>query len=283
MRRRARSLAVPTDDKAVRAALRARGEPITLFGEREMERRERLRTLLAALDAADGGELPAPADAEMLTEAPPMAELFYTEGSEALLAARMQIASQSLRAAATRLAAARARAEAGLPPLACVAGEQAAVCVAALSNECSQIGDERPLSTLALSPNGARLLTGGWSGCVSMWGNLRGNCDRTLHVRAHEERVTGVAWHPAVGAQEDAVAFATAACDKTAKLWSANGARPGRRAAHSGAAQRTALMSKPLDLSFRLAPRLLAPRMPRACATLVVWRLAHADADNPKI
>jgi U4/U6 small nuclear ribonucleoprotein PRP4 len=230
LRRRARAMAVPTDDKAVRAALREHGEPITLFGEREMERRERLRAMLAALDAQDGGELPAPADAEMLAEAPAEPELFYTEGSAELLAARAAIADYSLPRAAARLEAARARAAQGLPPVARTAAHSAAEAVAALTCECSQIGDERPLAACALSPDGARLLTGGWSGLVQLWSGLPRGCERARTIRAHEERVSGVAWHPGAlgdagaGGGAESVAFATAACDKTARLWSAQGA-----------------------------------------------------------
>ena len=225
LRRRARSLAVPTQDKAVRAALRSRGEPITLFGEREMERRERLRQLLASMDAADGGELPAPADAEVLTGLPPPAELFYTEGGEALLQARLRLAQSSLAACAARLASERELHEAGLPPAAWTEGEAAASRVASLQADCTQVADGQPLSALALSPGGLALLSGGWSGSVSLWRDLTGGCDRALVVRAHEERVSGVAWHPAAdSAAAGALAFATAACDKTAKLWSADGA-----------------------------------------------------------
>jgi U4/U6 small nuclear ribonucleoprotein PRP4 len=42
-RKTARSLAVPTDDAKVRQRLRQLGQPITLFGERRPDRRERLR------------------------------------------------------------------------------------------------------------------------------------------------------------------------------------------------------------------------------------------------
>ena len=52
-RRRQRALAVTTDDKEVRRQLRELGEPMTLFGEKEMERRDRLRKHLAELDAKD--------------------------------------------------------------------------------------------------------------------------------------------------------------------------------------------------------------------------------------
>ena len=51
MRRRAYAMAVPTNDSAVRARLRRLNEPVTLFGEREMERRDRLRTLMTKLDS----------------------------------------------------------------------------------------------------------------------------------------------------------------------------------------------------------------------------------------
>ncbi|KAL6541233.1 hypothetical protein OROHE_010941 [Orobanche hederae] len=39
MKRHTAVLAVPTNDNVVRARLRSLGEPITLFGEKEMERR----------------------------------------------------------------------------------------------------------------------------------------------------------------------------------------------------------------------------------------------------
>lgn len=169
----------------MRAALRSRGEPVTLFGEREMERRERLRLLLASMDAADGGELQAPADAEVLTGAPPKAELFYTEGSDALLQARLLLAKSSLAAAAARLGAEHERWEAGLPPAAVDAGLALASRVAALQVDCSQVADGRPLSALALSPGGDALLSGGWSGTVSLWRALTRGCERALTVRGY--------------------------------------------------------------------------------------------------
>lgn len=48
-RRRMAAMVVPTDDKDVRSWLRKLSEPMTLFGERAMERRERLRALMAKL------------------------------------------------------------------------------------------------------------------------------------------------------------------------------------------------------------------------------------------
>ncbi|EEB94895.1 hypothetical protein MPER_06221 [Moniliophthora perniciosa FA553] len=46
-KKKARSLAVPTDDNRVKARLREIGEPITLFGERAADRRDRLIYVLS--------------------------------------------------------------------------------------------------------------------------------------------------------------------------------------------------------------------------------------------
>lgn len=75
-KKRARSMAVPTDDGKVKARLRELGEPITLFGERVRQdealtliitandilcqapdRRDRLRYVLSQIAAARGGDM----------------------------------------------------------------------------------------------------------------------------------------------------------------------------------------------------------------------------------
>ncbi|KAL6175085.1 hypothetical protein ACLB2K_051728 [Fragaria x ananassa] len=118
-KRRASALAVPTNDNAVRARLRRLGEPMTLFGEREMERHDRLRMILANLDPAQQESLVKSheddeaanaddSDFEQEIEYP-----FFTEATrpKALREARVHIAHYSMPRAALRLQRARRREE----------------------------------------------------------------------------------------------------------------------------------------------------------------------------
>ncbi|KAG8706524.1 hypothetical protein FRC08_000999 [Ceratobasidium sp. 394] len=94
-KKRARTMAVPTDDNRVKARLREIGEPITLFGERAADRRDRLIYVLSQIQVARGDD-----DIEMGDESSSSdeekEEEFYTEGSLGLLEARRRIAEYSL-------------------------------------------------------------------------------------------------------------------------------------------------------------------------------------------
>ncbi|KAG6743754.1 hypothetical protein POTOM_052455 [Populus tomentosa] len=94
----AAALAVPTNDMAVRTHRRRLGEPLTRFGEREMERRDRLRMLMARLDSKGQLEklmkVHEEEEAATTTLAKDAEEgmvqyPFYTEGSKELLDARI--------------------------------------------------------------------------------------------------------------------------------------------------------------------------------------------------
>lgn len=169
MKRRAAALAVPTNDKAVRARLRRLGEPMTLFGEREMERRDRLRAIMAKLDAEGQLEklMKAHEEEEAAASAAAMGDdmeedtlqyPFYTEGSRALLDARIDIAKFSTARAALRLQRARRRRD---DPDEDMDAEMdwALEQVESLSLDCSEIGDERPLLGCSFSSNGNLLAT----------------------------------------------------------------------------------------------------------------------------
>ena len=165
MKRRASALAVPTNDMAVRTRLRRLGEPITLFGEREMERRDRLRMIMAKLDAEGQLEKLMKAHEEEEAAAPvAMEEVeeetlqypFYTEGSKSLLEARVEIAKYSIKRAASRLYRARRKRD---DPDEDLDAEMDWVLKEAgsLVLDCSEIGDDRPLSGCSFSHDGKLL------------------------------------------------------------------------------------------------------------------------------
>ncbi len=75
----------------------------------QMERRDRLRKLVAEREAADLGGLPSMGAIEVVEEEKLQTEVFYTEGTDELLSARKGIAQWSLRRAAARTSAAKRR------------------------------------------------------------------------------------------------------------------------------------------------------------------------------
>ncbi|CAN1133676.1 U4/U6 small nuclear ribonucleoprotein PRP4-like protein [Linum perenne] len=223
MKRRAAALAVPTNDMAVRARLRRLGEPITLFGEREMERRDRLRMLMAKLDsegqleklmkAHEEEEAAATTTAydaeEEMVEYP-----FYTEGSRQLLDARISIAKYSIARAASRLQ--RARRKRDDPD----EDEDAEIKWAleqagSLALDCSEFGDDRPLSGCSISKDGEFLATCSLTGVAKVWKTPQIN--KISALKGHKERLTDVTFSPVNNY------LATASADRTAKLWDTDG------------------------------------------------------------
>lgn len=92
----ARRIAVPTKDLEVRIRLREMGEPITLYGERPEDRRDRLREVISTrrdrhvrMDESEESEDSGIEDEEKEEE-------FYTEGTMELKQARRDIAEFSI-------------------------------------------------------------------------------------------------------------------------------------------------------------------------------------------
>lgn len=157
LRRKMQSLAVPTNLEEVKKALRSIDEPITLFGEGEMERRERLKRVIAER----GISLPAwliESGQEMdLYLSRRQKELFFTEGTQELVLARYTIADFSLLRAKNRIAQAKRKRETGEEvELTGLFNE-----LKKLSCECSEIADPRPVASCQFSPDSHSILTGG--------------------------------------------------------------------------------------------------------------------------
>ncbi|VFQ80402.1 unnamed protein product [Cuscuta campestris] len=222
LKRRAAALAVPTNDMAVRARLRRLGEPITFFGEREMERRDRLRALMARLDAEGHLErlMKAHEDEEASSSAAPTEDdeeiqyPFYTEGSKALFEARVEIAKFSIVKAVSRLDRARRRRDDPDEDLDAEM-DSALNQAGTLGLDCSEIGDDRPLSGCSLSHDGEMLATCSQSGVAKLWSMPQ--VRKVSSLKGHTERATDVAFSPKCHH------LATASADRTARLWNKEG------------------------------------------------------------
>ncbi|EEF32299.1 U4/U6 small nuclear ribonucleoprotein Prp4, putative [Ricinus communis] len=225
MKRRAAALAVPTNDKAVRARLRRLGEPITLFGEREMERRDRLRMLMAKLDSEGQLEKLMIAHEEDVASATAgvmedgedevLEYPFYTEGSKELLNARIDIAKYSVVKASLRIQRARRKRD---DPDEDVDSEIDWVLEQAGSFvlDSSEIGDDRPLSGCSFSNDGQLLATCALTGVAKIWSMPQVRKVSTL--KGHTERATDIVFSPVHNNH-----LATASADRTAKLWNTDG------------------------------------------------------------
>lgn len=217
IRRVARSLLVPTDDLEVRLGLRARSEPICLFGEDAYDRRERLRFLMANeviqkqstnntahLTTLNPGtatsllvETNVDGDIDLQKPRIEVEEEFYTEGNQTIRHLRQKLALVSLKRAKVRLRRERLVAN-GMTRLHRRYQDEEEVAVRATRQNytiASHIGGERPLSAIALSDLRDRwpyVVTASWSGRVKIWAaNPSGQILQTLDD-VHTARVSNV-------------------------------------------------------------------------------------------
>ncbi|THH05048.1 hypothetical protein EW145_g5074 [Phellinidium pouzarii] len=260
-KKKARSMAVPTDDGRVRARLREMGEPITLFGERPADRRDRLIYVLSQINAARGDVSPAIESESNLDGEEETVEEFYTPGSIELLEARRRIAEFSLPRSQAQKRVAQQRIESKMPLRRLIDIRKRVFSeVKSFSNMGSQIGDKRPISMVRFSPNSQVLATGSWSGGVKLWNIPSLTPLRTL--RGHEDRIGGLAWHPqaTLSQSEGTVNLVSGAGDFNLHLWSLNSDAPlATLRGHEGRVCRTVfhpsgnyVASASFDTSWRL-------------------------------
>jgi U4/U6 small nuclear ribonucleoprotein PRP4 len=235
--KRARTIAVPTMADEVRAALRALGEPVCLFGEGPADVRARLRSTLALLEVEAGEEGAEKGRKALLVaagrgsaaamdesgsgadeddeSAAVKDEVVYSVASAELMSARKIIASHSISRARQRLLGAKRRRDDEEVATAMDDATWATwEAVGGTGIVASALGDDRPLTCIRFSADGSRLSSGSWSGTVKVW--QRQGLGLQQSLLGHTERVTSVAWHPSEGQQG---LLASGACDKTAKIW----------------------------------------------------------------
>lgn len=240
---KARKLVVPTKDGDVKLKLREMGHPITLFGERQADRRDRLRDLISRLKQrgmdGEGSDASMTSDSEdAASEDDEKEEEFYTEGGSDLLQERKWIAKYSLNRSVppsvtiyncltepqnrAKQRITQQRKEATIPLGAIMDARKAVFAeLKTYTTLGTQLADERPISNVRFSPNSQYLATGSWSGTAKIW-DVPG-C-RCLGVfKGHGvERIGGLAWHPeaTLSQSPSAVNFATGAADNKVNLWS---------------------------------------------------------------
>lgn len=147
---------------------------------------------------------------------------WYHEGSEALLRARYSIAEYSLPRASQRLAEARSYRDL---PLEVREGTTQELYKRLRTMEigCSQVGDQRPVSSVSFSPDGQLIATSSWSGLCKLWAVPSLEHRRTL--RAHNVNADKVTWHPQATLSQDPQAVNLASCgvDGSVFLWALEG------------------------------------------------------------
>ncbi|KAK4648336.1 uncharacterized protein QC761_109120 [Podospora bellae-mahoneyi] len=226
-KRFAATIAVPTDDGRVRAKLRELGEPITLFGEGPVDRRDRLRELLTEqAQQATGQES---ADVEMQDagndeEAEEQEEEFYSRGTQELLDARIEIAKYTIPRAKRRVEFQKK--EATIPLRTHVKfRKEIKERLQTFELQASQTAGDRHVSMTRFSPDGQMIATGNWGGQVKLIDIPTLEHRKTL--RGHTNKISGLAWRPGAtlpeaNISEDTVNLASGGAEGQVHLWSLN-------------------------------------------------------------
>ncbi|KAG9526032.1 U4/U6 small nuclear ribonucleoprotein Prp4, partial [Aureobasidium melanogenum] len=258
-KRKANAIAVPTDDVRVRARLREIGEPITLFGERPEDRRDRLRELLYAKQEANGEDVAM--DVEQDEEDEEEQE-FYTEGVDELLEARKEIARFSLPRTQQRVHFQRL--ESAIPLQRHVDHRNYVKDkLSGFELFGSQIAGERPVSMARFSPNGNMVAAGNWGGSIKLLDVP--NLEEKAVLRGHTAHVSGISWFPGATldgttVSEGSLNMASGGGEGNIHLWSLNQDTPiSTLSGHTGRVCRTEfhpsgkyLASASYDTTWRL-------------------------------
>lgn len=219
----AKTVIIPTSDAEVKQKLRELGKPICLFGEKQVDRRERLRKEVENV-VVDKGEIP-----EIFTYTKKIGksedkveenEVFYTEGIAELKAARMEIAKYSIPRSAYRIEIAKKkfmdldRIQEGLEYESYLENQKN------FEFTSSQYADERGCARGRLSPDDKFYAVAGVSGVCTVYDVP--NLNKVTYLKGHSNKVNCVAFHP--GFLKDIPKMgpniATCSSDSSIKIWS---------------------------------------------------------------
>ncbi|GAB7365184.1 hypothetical protein MBLNU230_g6270t1 [Neophaeotheca triangularis] len=215
--KRMRQMHIPTADNDVKLELRKRGEPITLFGEGKIERRDRLRhVMFAEKEVGTPDEDVSMMDQSEQEEPEDEQAEFYTIGTDALLEARKDIARYSLPRAQRRIAYQKVESTIKMETHV----KHRAQIKSKLKNVelfGSQIASARPMSMARFSPNGEIIACGDWNGSVKLLDVP--NLEMKANLRGHTGVVGGITWYPGP-TTPDGLNLATTGGEGSIHFWS---------------------------------------------------------------
>jgi U4/U6 small nuclear ribonucleoprotein PRP4 len=176
-------------------------------------------------------------DAEKEEEEQEQEEEFYTEGPQALLEARKNIARFSLPRAKARI---ERQKEESTIPLRTHIKHRKAIKEKLQSFDLygSQIAGDRPVSIVRFAPDGQSLAAGNWGGGIKLLSVP--DLTEKATLRGHTDRVGGISWFPGAtlpssGVSESSVNLASGAGEGNIHLWSLNKDTPlSTLSGHSG-------------------------------------------------
>jgi U4/U6 small nuclear ribonucleoprotein PRP4 len=218
-------MSVPVESRQVIDLLRKIGEPITIFGEKDSHRRERLKEIISKLPNAQIRGITGQTDlVEMFMNCNHInrPETFYTEGSNCVKRVRKWLAKYSIIRSKNRIINQRNSDRLIKLTDKGICNEKKITKISTMKNDASDVADHRPVTCCCFNHDGSRLLTAYWTGIVKAWSVP--SCKKLFHLACHRERITGLSSNPNANfVHTCGPAFATGSVDKTVRLWTNGG------------------------------------------------------------
>jgi len=203
---------IPTKTQNIKEFLRTIGEPITLFGEKDAERRNRLGNEISKATFNE-------AKLQQLAKKAFVIESHFSEASTEIRNTRIWLAKFSIARVYFRFSRQKifSNDESSLKTRNYISGSKFnPIC------DLSEVADDRPITCCAFTSDGRNFLTASISGNLSVWSTSL--FKKLSTIKAHEERITGITVNPKSNQNHlDNATMATSSADRTTRIWTFNG------------------------------------------------------------